>query len=92
VQLLEADLAKADVAKIVIRKLNREPAREAEQGSLVEKRVISPNGRATKILTIDANSPSFSSDLRLLFEKNVAKARRENRKKFGSADRVSGKA
>jgi hypothetical protein len=36
--------------------------------------------------TIDASSPTFGDDLRRAFEKNVAKARRENKKKFGSPD------
>lgn len=38
------------------------------------------------VLTIDATSPTFGDDLRRIFEKNVAKARRENKKKFGSPD------
>jgi hypothetical protein len=39
-----------------------------------------------KPITIDATSPTFGDDLRRAFEKNVAKARRENKKKFGSPD------
>jgi hypothetical protein len=41
---------------------------------------------AGKPITIDATSPTFGDDLRRAFEKNVAKARRENKKKFGSPD------
>jgi hypothetical protein len=39
-----------------------------------------------KPITIDATSPTFGDDLRRAFEKNVAKARRENKNKFGSPD------
>jgi hypothetical protein len=39
-----------------------------------------------KAITIDATSPTFGDDLRRAFEKNVAKARRQNKKKFGSPD------
>jgi hypothetical protein len=39
-----------------------------------------------KAISIDATSPTFGDDLRRAFEKNVAKARRENKKKFGSPD------
>jgi hypothetical protein len=80
------------LAKVIVRKLDRAPVGEAGQGSLVQKRVIGPDGRSAKIWTIDANSSSFSSDLRLMFEKNVAKARRENTKRFGSPDRVANKS
>lgn len=39
-----------------------------------------------KPIAIDATGPTFGDDLRRAFEKNVAKARRENKKKFGSPD------
>jgi hypothetical protein len=39
-----------------------------------------------KPFTIDASGPTFGEDLKRAFEKNVAKARRENKKKFGSPD------
>jgi hypothetical protein len=41
-----------------------------------------------KISTIDANSPTLSADLTALFTRNVAKARRENKKLFGSPDGI----
>jgi len=41
---------------------------------------------AGKPSTIDATSPTFGDDLRRAFEKNVARVRRENKKKFGSPD------
>jgi hypothetical protein len=38
------------------------------------------------VLSLDANSATFIDDLATVFRKNVAKARRENRQLFGSAD------
>jgi len=38
---------------------------------------------------IDANSPPFANDFLYVFKQNVRKARKENRERFGSADRVA---
>jgi hypothetical protein len=43
-------------------------------------------GRPSAVIVIDASSPKFGDDLRSAFEKNVAKARRENKRRFGSPD------
>jgi hypothetical protein len=43
-------------------------------------------GRPNAVIAIDASSPTFGEDLRSAFEKNVAKARRENKRRFGSPD------
>ncbi|MEO6780403.1 MAG: hypothetical protein ABI407_04955, partial [Bradyrhizobium sp.] len=62
------------------------------RSSVVSKSVHKPNGERVRILSIDANSPTFGNDLSTVFERNVAKARRANKKKFGSPDRVAHKA
>lgn len=74
------------VTKIVFKPLG---AKVAKAGTVKTKRVVGADGRYIKIPSIDANSASFSSDLTLVFQKNVAKRRRENKRKFGSPDRVS---
>jgi hypothetical protein len=58
------------------------------RGTVVVKQVYSPGGPPeTKTLyTVDAGSRTFGSDLQYVFERNVARARRENKKKFGVAD------
>jgi hypothetical protein len=61
-------------------------------GSLAEEHLFHPDGRRERVLALDANSATFTADLTLLFEKNVARVRREHKKKFGFADRVGGKA
>ena len=40
--------------------------------TVLAARLFRPDGRSGRVLTIDANSPTFTSDLTLLFEKNVA--------------------
>lgn len=59
-------------------------ATTTERGDTVA--LYSVHDYARKPITIDATSPTFGDDLRRAFEKNVAKARRENKKKFGSPD------
>jgi hypothetical protein len=44
------------------------------------------DGRARKVMSLDLNSTTFDDDLTYVFERNVAKARRENKKLLGSAD------
>jgi hypothetical protein len=52
-----------------------------------EVRPLRPGGRRGRVLTLDANSATFTSDLTLMFEKNVARARREHKRKADSAGR-----
>jgi hypothetical protein len=62
-------------------------AEAAERGdTAVLYRVYDRGEKPNPVLTIDATGPTFGDDLRRAFEKNVAKARRENKKKFGSPD------
>lgn len=79
------------MAKVIVRNLEKCLAKRGRI-PVSEKRVVNSEGKVVRISTIDSNSPYFSSDLRRLFQKNVAKARRENKKRFGSPDRVGQKA
>jgi hypothetical protein len=54
-------------------------------GSVREKRLRNSDGDIVRVLSLDANSATFSDDLTVVFERNVAKARRENKRLFGSA-------
>lgn len=63
------------------------------KSSLVEKTLHRADGKRVRILSIDANSPTFGSDLEAVFRRNVAKAKRENSKVIGKAGaRISKKA
>jgi hypothetical protein len=61
-------------------------------GTVSEERLFLPDGHRRRVLTLDANSATFTSDLTLMFEKNVARARREHRKKSGSPGRAGQRA
>ncbi len=72
--------------KTIVKDLAKDTAKQPAQ--VGEKRVYTSDGRRVKVSTIDANSPSFSADLTELFTRNVAKARRENKKLFGSPNGI----
>jgi len=70
----------------------RNSGSNAAQGTVSVERLFRPDGQRDRVLTLDANSATFTRDLTLVFEKNVAKARRQHKKKFGSYDRAGQKA
>ncbi len=55
-------------------------------GSVREKRVRNAEGKLVRVLSLDANSATFIDDLTTVFKKNVAKARHENVRLFGSPE------
>jgi hypothetical protein len=85
-------MREAHMTRIIVRKLNAKMGTPHAPGSVVSKSVHKPSGERVRILSVDANSPTFGNDLTVIFERNVAKARRANKKKFGSPDRVAQKA
>jgi hypothetical protein len=65
----------------------RTQARGAKKtGSVRAKRMRNAEGKFVRVLSLDANSATFIDDLTTIFQRNVAKARRENRQLLGSAD------
>lgn len=79
------------MADVVIADLPKKRTRR-QKGSVREKILRDSEGRSVRVLSIDANSATFSDDLTLIFRRNVAKARRENKKLFGSANGFRPKA
>ena len=72
---------------VVVANLQRLKSRTVKKaGSVREKRMRNADGKYVRVLSLDANSATFIDDLTTVFEKNVAKARRENKQLFGSAD------
>jgi hypothetical protein len=57
------------------------PLKFKGRASVRKKRVRDASGKLTTVLAIDANSPTFERDLTFVFAKNVAAARRNNRKR-----------
>jgi hypothetical protein len=75
------------VLKVVIGKL-QEPSRDGSPSKpdVSEKHVVGEDGRRKTLRTLKVESPTFGSDLRYVFEKNVAKARSDNKRVTGVAD------
>lgn len=73
------------MAKVIIRDLKSGRISEAAKRAVSTKRVVSAGGTRV-VRSLDANSPLFGESLRYVFSKNVAKARRENKRISGSAD------
>jgi hypothetical protein len=63
-------------------------AQRSAKLAVVKQRVHGSDGRLKTVYTIDMGSSTLGSDLGYAFKKNVAKARRENKKKVGAADAV----
>lgn len=53
-----------------------------------KKRFKAPSGDYAQVTVLDANTPNFGAELLEVFRENVAKARKENLRLFGSPDRV----
>ncbi len=66
------------MVKVVVRKLNQRP-HKGSASSLTEKKVTGADGRTMKFHSLDADSRSFGSDLLQVFERNVARHRRDNK-------------
>lgn len=59
--------------------------------SVLVKRIRATDGRLMTIRTIDAASKTFGSDITYVFGRNVAKARRDNKRVTGVTDVVPAK-
>jgi len=80
------------MAKVVITKLEGARARDVSTtGSTVKRKRVIDGGGAKTISTVDAGSPNFGNDLTLVFARNVARARQENKRVTGAADRFPAK-
>lgn len=79
------------MAKVVVSPLNprgKKTRRAANRKDVKIKQLRDENGKLIRVFSLDANDSSFGSKLRYAFGKSVAKARRENKKRFGAPDRV----
>lgn len=76
------------MAKVVIvKKLAGTKKKGAGRPETVsQKRVRGSDGEIRTLRTINADSETFGSDFAYVFSRNVAKARRENKRVIGSPD------
>jgi hypothetical protein len=65
------------------------PVRHRKTG-VSKKRFKDASGKFAHVTVLDANAATFGTDLLQVFKDNVAKARKENKRLFGSPDRVPG--
>jgi hypothetical protein len=73
-------VANVVVTKVIPRK------RRGRNGSVVEKRRRSADGKLVQFFTIDGNSATLNDDLTHVFTRNIDHVRRENQKLFGSVN------
>lgn len=62
--------------------------RDAAKYGLPEATVHTTHGSVGAVHTVDSESPTFGKDLERVFQINVAKARRDNKRIVGVADFV----
>ena len=73
-------MAKVIFGSLKARRFKKPPA------SVSKKRVTSATGERKTVFTLDAHSPHFEDGLQYVFARNVAKARRDNKRIVGVAD------
>ena len=95
---MHTNVGKRTLKKKGEKRLGKKPAKIALMSKargvkkvLSVERLFRPDGSRKSVPVLDSNSPTFTGDLTLLFERNVARVRREHKRKFGSADRVEHK-
>jgi hypothetical protein len=76
------------MAKVVVRSLQAKPKGRRGSTGVAEKRVRDTEGQVKTLRTLDARSQTFGDDLQYVFGRNVAKARRDNKRTIGTADAV----
>jgi hypothetical protein len=76
------------VAKVVYKPLTSGRSVKRAPPGVGKKRVMTADGGRETVWTVDAHSPTLDDDLLYVFRRNVAKARRENKRLTGKADFV----
>ena len=74
------------MTKIAVADPNGAKPRRRGKTPVREQRMRRSDGQVVRVVAIDPSSPTFDDDLTHLFQRNIAKARRENKKLFGSPD------
>jgi len=74
------------MAKVIVASLKAGSRSGRSVSAVTEKRVRDTVGQIKTLRTLDAGSHTFGDDLQYVFGKNVAKARRENKRTAGVND------
>ena len=78
------------MAKVVVRKIDVKNGKAGARPGVKKTRARDSAGQPMQIYTLDARSPTFGDDLTYVYQANVANARNENRRLFGSEDGPKG--
>jgi hypothetical protein len=76
------------MAKVVIANLGNTTGLRGKKTLVRKRRMRDSDGKVRQVMILDLTSATFDDDLTYIFERNVAKARRENRKLLGWAEGV----
>ncbi len=76
------------MTKVVFINGFKDKASDNGHKGVVKKRVRNAEGEVVQVSSVDVRSATFGEDLRYIFSKNVAAARRENIAATGRADGV----
>jgi hypothetical protein len=82
----ELAMARARVGKAVT--ISKRDKRKATGKETFKKAFRDSSGKLSEVTVLDANTATFGTDLLNVFRENVAKARKENMRLFGSPDRA----
>jgi hypothetical protein len=74
------------VTKVEITTVDKDRRRSAKRRKRRYSRVVSPDGQIETRYTLELTSDAFASDVALVFQSAVNKARRENKKILGTPD------
>jgi hypothetical protein len=79
------------MTKVVVADLSGKPRGRRAAGAVARTRVRDAEGHVKTLYTLDLGSPTFGDDLQYVFSRNVARARRDNKRVIGLADVTVGK-
>jgi len=74
---------------VVVKSIKRKQS--AGRSKVRTKRLRKSDGKFALVQSLDANDDNFIEALTAVFEKNVKRARRENKRLFGSSDGIRAK-
>ena len=72
------------MAKLEIKTHPKAKRASARPETVAVKSVSAERGGKLRVLSVDANSPSFGDDFLYVFTQNVKRARKENKQRLGS--------
>ena len=82
-------MALASARTTANKKATANPPARQKKANVSKKRFKDASGKYAHVTVLDANAATFGTDLLSVFKANVAKARKENKRLFGSPDGIA---